>query len=163
MNPNSVFLDCLRIGDAGWLIMRHAELYAADEGFNETFEPLVARILAEFVERHDPSRERGWIAREGSMRLGSIFCVQGPEQDTAKLRLFFLEPQARGFGLGRKLLESCLSFARGVGYKRMALWTHESHAAACALYARSGFTCVESKPVRSFGQNLIEQKWERQL
>lgn len=163
MDHDSVMVDSLRVGDAGWLIMRHAELYASDEGFDEAFEPLVARILANFLEKHDPSRERGWIARAGSTRLGSIFCVQGPEPDTAKLRLFLLEPRARGVGLGRRLLDACVSFAREAGYRQMVLWTHESHTAACALYARSGFVCVRSKPVYSFGQDLIEQKWERPL
>ncbi|MDG4647449.1 GNAT family N-acetyltransferase [Roseibacterium sp. SDUM158017] len=143
--------------------MRHAEAYAEDEGFDASFEPLVARILADFIDAHDPARERGWIARAGNRRLGSIFCVQGPEPDTAKLRLFFLEREARGLGLGRRLLEACLGFARDAGYARMTLWTHESHAAACALYARAGFTCVSSRPVRSFGRDLIEQEWTRDL
>jgi GNAT superfamily N-acetyltransferase len=124
---------------------------------------LVARILADFLEKHDPNRERGWIARAGSTRLGSIFCVEGPEPHTAKLRLFLLEPTARGLGLGRRLLDACVSFARETGYRRMVLWTHESHTSACALYARSGFVCVRSKPVHSFGQDLIEQEWERPL
>jgi GNAT superfamily N-acetyltransferase len=160
---SDVVLGGLRIGDAGWLIQRHGELYAEEAGFDATFEPLVARILAEFLDAHDPARERGWIARAGERRLGSIFCVQGPEDDTAKLRLFLVEPEARGLGLGQRMLDACMGFARGAGYRRMTLWTHESHRAACWLYARAGFACVASRPVRSFGQSLVEQEWARDL
>jgi GNAT superfamily N-acetyltransferase len=163
MALESAILDELRVGDAGWLIMRSSELCAAEEGFDETFETLVAGMLATFLERQDTNRERGWIAREGSMRLGSIFCVQGSEPDVAILRLFFLEPEARGLGLGRKLMDACQSFAREANYKRMTLWTHESHKAACALYSRSGFTCVRAQAVHSFGLNVVEQVWECSL
>lgn len=158
-----VLLDGLGPGDAGWLVMRHAELYARDEGFDVSFEALVARILADFIETHDPAVERGWIARAGEMRLGSIFCVRGPEAGTAKLRLFLVEPSARGLGLGQRLLEACMGFAREAGYGRMTLRTHASHRAACALYARAGFDCVGSEPVHSFGVDLIEQEWTRAL
>ena len=163
LSASEVMLDTLRIGDAGWLIQRHAELYAAEAGFDASFEPLVARILADFLDHHDPARERGWIARAGGRRLGSIFCVTGPAPDTAKLRLFLLEPEVRGTGLGQRLLDTCLEFARGAGYGRITLWTHESHRAACALYARNGFACIASKPVHSFGQDLVEQEWARPL
>lgn len=163
VSASEVVLDALRIGDAGWLIQRHGELYAEEAGFDATFEPLVARILADFLDAHDPLRERGWIARAGERRLGSIFCVRGPAPDTAKLRLFLLEPEARGIGLGQRLLDACMGFARGAGYARMTLWTHESHRAACALYARNGFACVASKPVHNFGQDLVEQEWQRDL
>lgn len=163
ISKEDVILANLRIGDAGWLIMRHGELYAAEEGFDASFEPLVARILAEFLDTHDSDQERGWIARAGNRRLGSIFCVQGPSPDTAKLRLFLLEPEARGVGLGQRLLDTCVGFARAAGYARMNLWTHESHRAACALYARNGFSCVRAIPVRSFGRDLIEQEWTREL
>jgi GNAT superfamily N-acetyltransferase len=163
VSASDVVLDRLRVGDAGCLVMRHAELYAEEEGFDASFEPLVARILADFLESHDTARERGWIARAGGARLGSIFCVQGPEPDTAKLRLFLLEPRARGIGLGRLLLETCTGFARRAGYRRMTLWTHESHRAACALYAKAGFACTRSEPVRSFGVDLVEQEWSLHL
>jgi GNAT superfamily N-acetyltransferase len=163
LSASDVVLDGLRVGDAGWLVMRHAEAYAEAEGFDAGFEPLVARILADFLDGHDPARERGWIARAGDRRLGSIFCVQGPAPDSAKLRLFYLETQARGLGLGRRMLEECLRFARQAGYARMTLRTHESHRAACALYARSGFSCVRSVPVHSFGCDLVEQEWTRDL
>ena len=154
-----VVLRDLQIGDAGWLIGQHGEQYARAEGFDATFEALVAEILADFIRNHDPACERGWIAEEEGRRLGSIFCVR-QDGETAKLRLFLLVPEARGKGLGHRLLETCMSYARETGYSRMQLWTHESHRAACALYASHGWTCVSSKPVRSFGVDLIEQAWE---
>ena len=158
-----VILRDLRPGDAGWLIMRHAELYARDEGFDQTFEPLVAEILAAFLRNHDPAKERGWIAERAGQRLGSIFCVESGVEGLAKLRLFLVEPEARGTGLGPRLLQTCLDWARDRGYTRLTLWTHESHRAACALYARHGFRVTESKPVRNFGQDLVEQSWEIDL
>lgn len=156
-------LRALDVGDAGWLIQRHAELYARDEGFDRSFEALVARILADFIDHHDPSCERGWIAWVGGERVGSVFCVKGATPDMAKLRLFLLTPAARGHGLGQRLLDACMNFARDTGYRRMTLWTHESHRAAGALYAKNGFDCVKSTPVRSFGVDLVEQEWTRDL
>jgi GNAT superfamily N-acetyltransferase len=152
-------------GDAGWIIERHAVLYAKDEGFDATFESLVAEILAAFLRAHDPSRERGWIAARGENRLGSIFCVG---EDTtlphvAKLRLFLVEPAARGTGLAQLMLDQCLKFARKAGYTEIRLWTHESHRAAGRLYARNGFALTSSEPTRSFGQDLVTQIWERSL
>ncbi len=158
-----ITLDALAIGDAGWLIQRHAELYAADEGFDASFEPLVAEILADFIRNHDPARERAWIARENDRRVGSIFCVKGKAPGEAKLRLFLIEPEMRGRGLGRRLLNACLDYARDSGYTRMTLWTHESHRAACALYAAHGFGLVSSRPVTAFGVDLVEQEWARDL
>ena len=108
---------------------------------------------------HDPATERGWIAEKEGTRLGSIFCVRLNET-TAKLRLFLLVPEARGLGLGKRLLTDCLTFARENGYHRMQFWTHESHEAACALYTRFGFRLTNSKPVHSFGSDLVEQSWE---
>ncbi|MEM8632533.1 MAG: GNAT family N-acetyltransferase [Pseudomonadota bacterium] len=148
--------------DAVWLVDQHATLYARDDGFDGTFGPLVASILADFTQSHDPDFERGWIAEKDSARLGSIFCVR-LDDETAKLRLFLVLPEARGLGLGRRLLGACLEFARAAGYRRMSLWTHESHRAACALYARSGFRLTASRPVHSFGVDLVEQSWEIDL
>ncbi|MDK3073861.1 GNAT family N-acetyltransferase [Sedimentitalea sp. JM2-8] len=148
--------------DAAWLVKQHQTLYARDEGFDETFGALVADILAEFVAQNDPARERGWIAMEGERRIGSIFCVRaGPR--TAKLRLFLLTPESRGKGLGKRLLKTCMAFARAAGYDDMQLWTHESHRAACALYAAAGWRLVDSRPVHSFGVDLVEQSWRIDL
>jgi GNAT superfamily N-acetyltransferase len=148
--------------DADWITACHAALYARDEGFDSSFGDLVAQIVAGFLSSHDPSCERGWIAWQGETRLGSIFCVQeGP--GVARLRLFLVEPEARGTGLAQHMLDTCLGFARGAGYRRIRLWTHESHRAAGRLYARNGFVLTASAPARSFGQDVIEQDWERDL
>ncbi len=155
----TIKLKDLAIGDAGWLIQRHGELYAANDGFDATFEALVAEILAAYIRNHDPTRERAFVAWADGQRVGSVFCVR--DTDTrAKLRLFLLEPSMRGRGLGKHLLAACLQFAREAGYASMGLWTHESHKAACALYAAAGFRLLSSVPVRSFGQDLVEQQWE---
>jgi len=156
--PDPVVLRDLEPGDAGWLIQQHGERYVRDEGFDASFEPLVAEILADFLKSHDPCVERGWIAARGPVRLGSIFCVR-LDAETAKLRLFYTVPEARGQGVGRQLLDACIGFARAAGYLRLTLWTHESHRAACRLYAGYGFRMTDSVPVRSFGQDLVEQTW----
>ena len=145
--------------DAPWIVEQHATLYASEFGFDDSFGPLVSEILEDFNSTHDPDRERGWIAETADqVRLGCIFCVsRGP--DMAKLRLFLLTPEARGQGLGKRLLETCMGFARKRGYAQMTLWTHAEHAAACKLYGAAGFTRTESKPVRSFGQSLTEESW----
>jgi GNAT superfamily N-acetyltransferase len=157
-----ITLHDLRIGDAGWLIQRHAELYARDEGFDASFEALVAEVLADYIRTHEPRMERAWIARRDGHRLGSIFCVR-QDKTTAKLRLFLVEPEARGTGLGHRLLKTCMDWARARGYGQMQLWTHESHRAACALYARNGWRCTTAKQVRNFGVDLVEQAWEIDL
>lgn len=159
MSDDTIILRPYRDTDRDWLVARHQTLYAEAEGFDSTFGRLVDEILQAFWADHDPVVERGWVAQRGAERLGSIFCVRRDHQ-TAKLRLFLLEPAARGQGLGQHLLETCLSFARDTGYRRLVLWTHESHEAACALYGKNGFQMVGSKQVRSFGQDLIEQSWE---
>jgi GNAT superfamily N-acetyltransferase len=153
----------LRPGDAGWILMRHAELYAVQDGFDHSFEPLVARILADFLDHRDPETDRGWIA-EGpdGRRLGCIFVVR-LDPDTAKLRLFLVEPEARGAGVGQALLDALIAHATGLGFRRISLWTHESHRAACRLYARNGFHCTGSRPVHSFGRDLVEQTWVKSL
>ncbi|WP_365734843.1 GNAT family N-acetyltransferase [Planktotalea sp.] len=116
--------------------------------------------MKDFEANSDPSCEMGWIAREkDGLRLGSIFCVKLDDQ-TAKLRLFLCMPEVRGFGLGKRLLAHCMAFAKARRFQRMSLWTHESHESACALYTRTGWACLSSKPVHSFGVPLIEQQWE---
>jgi GNAT superfamily N-acetyltransferase len=145
--------------DAAWLAARHGALYAEEEGFDESFPALVAQILADYLAAHDPMRERGWIAVRGGERLGSVFCVTAPD-GRAKLRLFLVERAARGQGLGRRMLDLCLRYARDRAYSGLTLWTHESHRAACALYRAAGLRIVESKAVRSFGQDLVEQIWQ---
>ncbi len=152
----------LEPGDGGWVIERHAALYAAEEGYDANFEALVAGIVTGFLTSRDPARARGWIATRGTERLGSIFVVsEAPE--VAKLRLFLIEPAARGTGLAQHMLDAAVSFACGAGYARMRLWTHESHRAAGRLYARNGFQQMESTPQRAFGRDVVDQVWERPL
>lgn len=154
-----IVLRGMRASDAEWLIRAHGVLYRRDEGFDASFEPLVAGIVADFLENHDPMRERGWIADRGGRPLGSVFCVDGAE-GMANLRLFLILPQARGSGLGKRMLAEVLSYARARGYVGLRLWTHESHRAACALYDQHGLKIVSSQKVHSFGCDLIEQTWE---
>ncbi|WGW03417.1 GNAT family N-acetyltransferase [Tropicibacter oceani] len=158
----SVELKHLGPGDSDWLVHQHRHIYARDEGFDDSFGDLVAQILRDFEASHDPAYERGFLAWEGGQRLGSVFCVRVDAQ-TAKLRLFLLVPQARGKGLGRRMLAESMEFARSKGYERMVLWTHESHRAACALYAAAGWRLTRSEPVHSFGVDLVEQSWEVDL
>ncbi|WP_209504301.1 MULTISPECIES: GNAT family N-acetyltransferase [unclassified Ruegeria] len=158
----NVVLRTFRPDDAAWLVEQHGLLYARDEGFDDSFAPLVARILEEFIANNDPSFEKGWIAERAGQRLGSIFSVR-VDQTTAKLRLFLLVPEARGLGLGKQLLQTCTDFAREAGFREMVLWTHESHTAACALYRAFGWELIDSKPVHSFGVDLVEQSWRIRL
>lgn len=148
--------------DAAWIVARHGALYAEAEGFDATFSVLVAGIVRDFLAGHNANRERGWIAVRGGGRLGSIFCVDAGD-GVAKLRLFLVEPEARGTGLAQRMLEACVGFARAAGYRRMRLWTHESHRAAGRLYARNGFLLTASVAARSFGVDVVEQTWEREL
>ncbi|MGL4319648.1 MAG: GNAT family N-acetyltransferase [Paracoccaceae bacterium] len=148
--------------DAAWVIQTHATHYAENDGFDDSFRLLVSEIVTDFFAKADPATERGWIACDGATPIGCIFCAQGPDR-SAKLRLFYLAPSARGTGLAQTLLDTCLTFARSAGYPAIRLWTHESHRAAGRLYARNHFTLIESAPVRSFGQDLVTQTWERML
>jgi GNAT superfamily N-acetyltransferase len=144
--------------DRDWLIEQHKVHYAKAEGFDDSFGVLVTDIVDAFLMDHDPEREAGWIAWQKGTRLGSIFCVKLTKR-TAKLRLFLLADGARGKGLGRKMLLHCMQFARDEGYADMQLWTHESHTAAGALYARNGWALGATKDVVSFGKPNVEQEW----
>ena len=148
--------------DRDWLVAQHSDHYAREEGFDDSFGVLVAQILDDFIGTHDPQREAGWIAEENGLRLGSIFCVRLTET-TAKLRLFLLVPEARGKGLGKRLLATCMGFARDQGYTDMQLWTHESHRAAGALYRSVGWSLDRETAVTSFGKENIEQEWSIRL
>lgn len=159
--PAVQFRD-LQIGDVGLITSRHGVLYAKEHGFDESFELTVAEILLDFQRNRRPNVERAWIACRDQQILGSIFCTHLNDQD-AKLRLFYLEPEARGLGVGRQMLQLCLSFARDAGYQRLRLWTHESHLAACALYRAMGFTLVNAHSVQNYGQELVEQEWQTEL
>ncbi|SFI50214.1 bifunctional helix-turn-helix transcriptional regulator/GNAT family N-acetyltransferase [Celeribacter neptunius] len=149
-------------GDLGWVLEAHARLYARDEGYNQEFEAVVAQILAEFA-RSTKALDRAFIAVDShGQRLGSTFVVE-ESPGVARLRLVLLEPQARGRGLGKRLLDMALEHARASGCHEMVLWTHESHVAACAMYARAGFSLVSSQPAEAFGAKVVDQIWQKNL
>lgn len=151
-----------RPGDMGWITHRQARLYHEEYGWNEEYEALIARIMADFIMTYDPKRERCWVAeREGDI-LGSIFCVR-KNNAVARLRLLYVEPSARGTGLGTRLVRECVTFAREVGYSKMTLWTNSVLTAARRIYEREGFQLVASEKHRSFGKALTSQTWELDL
>ena len=151
-----------RPGDMGWVVQRHGEIYHQEYGWNEEFEALVAEITAEFVRKLDVTRERCWIAEHDGRRVGCIFLV-AKDATTAKLRLLLVDPDARGLGVGRKLVAECVRFARAAGYRKIVLWTQETLAAARHLYGEAGFVKTAREPHRSFGHDLIGETWEREL
>jgi DNA-binding MarR family transcriptional regulator/N-acetylglutamate synthase-like GNAT family acetyltransferase len=151
-----------RAGDMGWIIHRHGVLYAEEYGWDETFEALVAEIAAKFIRRFNPKRERCWIAeREGEV-VGSVFLVE-KSKTVGQLRLMYVEPTARGLGIGSRLTDECVRFARQVAYRKVVLWTNSVLLAARHIYEKAGFRLVHSEPHHSFGHDLIGETWELEL
>jgi GNAT superfamily N-acetyltransferase len=158
----SVVLREHRVGDIGWIIYRHAVLYAEEYNWNEQFEALVAEVASKFLKQHDPTKERCWIAELNGEFAGCIFVFE-ESLNVAKLRLLLVEPKARGYGIGRRLIEECISFAKSAGYKKMVLWTNDVLHAARHLYEEFNFRLVHEEPNTMFGPPTMAQTWEKEL
>ncbi|MFG2608416.1 GNAT family N-acetyltransferase [Streptomyces sp. NPDC048514] len=186
--PGRVVLRSPRPGDLGWIVQRNAALYAAEYGWNADYEGLVARIVADFAQDHDPHLERVWIAERegphpdgagggdgdgdedrdgggggGRRPLGCVMCVRDDAPGTARLRLLLVEPEARGQGVGDRLVRAVIDFAREAGYRDLVLWTNDVLGSARRVYQRHGFVLVAEKPHRSFGKDLVGQDWRLEL
>ena len=152
----------LQVGDIGWITRRQGLLYTQDYGWDETYEALVAEILGEFVKKFDPKWERAWIAeREGDV-VGSVFIMR-KSPEVAKLRLLYVEPSARGLGIGARLVDECIAFSRAKGYKTLTLWTNDILGSARRIYQAAGFKLVEEERHHSFGKDLVGQTWDLEL
>jgi DNA-binding MarR family transcriptional regulator/GNAT superfamily N-acetyltransferase len=160
--PESFLLRDPEPGDMGWVTYRHGVIYAQEYGWDATFEALVAQIVSDYISNLNPARERCWIAEMDGEIVGSVFVVQA-SQETAKLRLLLVEAKARGLGLGTRLVEECIRFARRSGYKKLTLWTNSVLVAARHIYQKTGFKIVDQEEHHSFGKDLVSETWELDL
>ncbi len=149
-------------GDMGWVVQQHGEIYAREYGWNSEFEALVANIVSKYLEKVQPESRKCWIAELDGEQVGAVFVVR-KTASVAQLRMLILTPQARGLGLGGRLVDECIQFARSKGYKKMQLWTNSCLDAARALYAKRGFRLVRSEPYNGFGHDLVGETWELRL
>ena len=157
-----VVLRGLRPGDLGWIAQRHGEIYAREYGWSQSFEAFVARIVADYLDNHQPGRENAWIAEVDGQRAGCVFCVRN-DDETAQLRVLLVEAWARGHGLGARLVAECVQFARDSGYRKLVLWTNDILVAARRIYLAAGFELVREERHHSFGKDLVGQFWEMRL
>lgn len=148
--------------DMGWVVQQHGEIYAREYGWNAEFEALVADIVARYLRHQQPEWERCWMVELDGQRVGSAFVVRKSKQ-VAQLRMLILVPQARGLGLGARLTDECIAFARSKGYRKMLLWTNSCLTAARAIYAKRGFQLIKSEPYQGFGQSLVGETWELKI
>jgi DNA-binding MarR family transcriptional regulator/predicted N-acetyltransferase YhbS len=151
-----------RTGEMGWVVARHAALYAQEHGWGVRFEGLCAEIVAQMIASYDPARDRHWIAEMDGEPVGSVFCVKASDE-VAKLRLLLVEPKARGHGIGARLVDECITFARAAGYRKMTLWTHSVLTAARRIYQAAGFELVAQKAHADWGVPVVGETWEREL
>lgn len=162
MSPQIVIRPLGEPGDLGWIVMAHGEVYTAEFGWDSDIEAFIARIVADYAVDRDPVREAGWIAELDGRRVGCVLCVQADDA-TAQLRVLLVDPSARGHGLGGRLVDECMAFARKAGYARMTLWTNDPLLAARRVYLSRGFTLVGQEPHRSFGVDMVGQTYEVDL
>lgn len=146
-------------GDMGWIVHRHGVLYTQEQNWDVSFEGVVAEIVAQYLKNYNPKRERCWIVEHAGQVAGSVFVTEG-NQDTAKLRLLYVEPNARGLGIGQRLVSECIKFAKAKNYKRLTLWTHSIQTSAGKIYEAQGFKMVEQSELDVFGHKLERQNWE---
>lgn len=162
--PEPYILRGLETGDAGWITHRHALIYAREYGWTSPlFEALVAEILSKFITNFDPAYERAWIAERDGEVVGSVFVARGPSPEVAQLRLLYVDPSARGLGLGRRLVDECIRFSRAKGYKTLMLWTHDILVPAVRIYQAAGFKLVKEERHNEFGHDVNGQIWEMEL
>jgi DNA-binding MarR family transcriptional regulator/GNAT superfamily N-acetyltransferase len=149
-------------GDFGWIVARHAEVYAQEYGWTEPFEGLCAQIVADFANKNDPTCERCWIAEVNGENVGTVMLVKDSEE-VARVRLLLVDPKGRGLGLGARLVDECVRFSRQAGYKKITLWTHSILTAARHIYEKAGFTLTSSEPRHSWSKDVVAEYWDLRL